>query len=270
MSRLENVFAELRKRNQRAVMPFIAAGDPNLETTAKLIEVFHDSGCALCELGFPYSDPIADGPTIQAAFTRALNQGVKVDEIFRNLKPSFQALPSVAMLSYAIVHRKGTEAFVTTAADAGMAGLIVPDLPAEEARGLAAECQKRNLSLIQLVTPTTKPERMKRILELASGFVYFVSVAGVTGQRSTLPADLVDNLVRVRELTSLPVCVGFGVSEPEHVAQLGPHCDGVIVGSAIVRRIEEGIASGKKGDQIAEDVGRFCRQLVSAANQQPK
>jgi tryptophan synthase alpha chain len=264
MNSIEQLFSDLRTDGRRALMPFLAAGDPNLEFTQMLLGAFEEEGCHLCELGFPYSDPIADGPTIQAAFTRALANGVSVEQIFQALKSTSARPPTVAMLSYAIVHRWGLAQFVGQAAEAGFAGLIVPDLPIEESQELGSICRARNLSLIQLVTPTTNRERAKRIVEAASGFIYYVSVAGVTGQRTDLPPEIVDNLASLKELTDLPICVGFGISSPAHVRSLAPHCDGLIVGSAIVRRIEQGLATQRSAAEIVTEIRAFCRELLEA------
>jgi tryptophan synthase alpha chain len=264
MNPIDRLFHDLRGRQKKALMPFIAAGDPDLTMTRELLAAFADVGCHLCELGFPYSDPIADGPTIQAAFVRALSAGVKVEKILDCVAHSKQRPPTLAMLSYAIVHRIGADRFVHQAAEAGFAGLIVPDLPVEESKQLSQRCAAENLSLVQLITPTTNPERARRIIEVASGFIYYVSVAGVTGQRSSLPAEIVDNLQALRKLTTLPICVGFGISQPEHVQQLAPHCDGLIVGSAIVRRIENGLTAHQPQAAIVNDVKSFCRSLLAA------
>ncbi|MEQ1903016.1 MAG: tryptophan synthase subunit alpha [Pirellulaceae bacterium] len=264
MNPIDRLFHDLRSRQKKALMPFIAAGDPDLTMTRELLAAFADVGCHLCELGFPYSDPIADGPTIQAAFVRALSAGVKVEKILDCVAHSKQRPPTLAMLSYAIVHRIGADRFAHQAAVAGFAGLIVPDLPVEESKQLSDRCAAENLSLVQLITPTTKPERARRIIEVASGFIYYVSVAGVTGQRSSLPAEIVENLQALRKLTTLPICVGFGISQPEHVQQLAPHCDGLIVGSAIVRRIENGLANHQSQAAIVNDVKSFCRSLLTA------
>jgi tryptophan synthase alpha chain len=264
MNPIDRLFHDLRGRQKKALMPFIAAGDPDLTMTRELLAAFADVGCHLCELGFPYSDPIADGPTIQAAFVRALSAGVKVEKILDCVANSKQRPPTLAMLSYAIVHRIGADRFAHQAAEAGFAGLIVPDLPVEESKQLSERCAAENLSLVQLITPTTNPDRARRIIEVASGFIYYVSVAGVTGQRSSLPAEIVDNLQALRKLTTLPICVGFGISQPEHVQQLAPHCDGLIVGSAIVRRIENGLAAHQPQAAIVNDVKKFCRSLLAA------
>ena len=220
-------------------MPFITAGDPDLAFTAEVLRELSARGAHLCELGIPYSDPIADGPVIQASYTRALNHQIKLTQILEMLgtvAPKI-ATPVVTMVSYAIVLRHGLAQYVADAQRAGAVGAIVPDLPVEEAAPLANICRQADFSLIQLVTPTTPRDRALRIAESSTGFLYYVSVTGITGERSELPQSLIDNVGWMRQQTSLPICIGFGISQPEHVKKLAPVADGLIVGSAIVRRI---------------------------------
>ena len=218
----------------------------------------------MCEVGIPYSDAIADGPVIQASYTRALNRHVSVRQILDTLAgvtPAMKA-PLVTMVSYAIVHRYGVDRYVTEAQEAGIAGAIVPDLPVEEAGPMAELCRQADFSLIQLVTPTTPRERALRIANSTTGFLYYVSVTGITGERRDLPPELLDNVAWLREQTALPICIGFGVSQPEHVRRLAPVADGLIVGSAIVRRIAE--AEHRPRAEVLADVGNFAAQLLSA------
>lgn len=272
MNRIDELFQRLRQTGQKALMPFLTAGDPNLDLTETLLDCFSQQGCHLCELGFPYSDPIADGPTIQASFTRALAAGIRADQIFEHVQHWTRRtatassaplpMPLVAMLSYAIVFRKGIKQFVQQAADAGFSGLIVPDLPSEECRELFETCRTHEMSLIQLITPTTDRRRVPEILAHASGFIYYVSVAGVTGTRTDLPHDLVDNLAWLRNQTSLPICVGFGISGPAQVKAIAPHADGLIVGSAIMKCVEQSwSASAGNPQRLASDVSAFVKTL---------
>src|SRR5262249_42928843 len=196
------------------------------------------------EVGFPFSDPIADGPVIQASYTRALNNGLKIADAFAAVRratstPGFNT-PVVGMVSYSLVYRRGPEAFVATAKEAGLSGLIVPDLVADEVDEFAGVCRHADCKLILMVTPTTTPERAAKIVQISTGFVYCVSVVGITGERDKLPAALTDQLARLRTMTDLPLCVGFGVSRPEHVRHLRDIADGVIVGSALVKKLEQG------------------------------
>jgi tryptophan synthase alpha chain len=239
MSAIDTLFRDLRARNKKALMPFITAGDPNLETTRTLIRRLAEHGCSLCEVGVPYSDPIADGPVIQASYTRALNNKVTMAKILQMLSGVADqvTMPLVSMVSYAIVFRHGLERYVDQARQAGLSGLIVPDLLIEESAALAKICQHHDVSLIQLVTPTTPPERAVRIAQASSGFLYYVSVTGITGERQSLPPKIIDQVGWLREQTELPICIGFGVSRPEHVTMLRSVADGVIVGSALVRHL---------------------------------
>jgi tryptophan synthase alpha chain len=264
MSAIDQLFERLRRERRKALMPFIAAGDPDLAFTAAVLGELAERGCDMCELGIPYSDPIADGPVVQASFTRALSHHLKVDEIFQAVRETMSPLPFpvVTMVSYSIVFRRGLEAYVVGAREAGFAGVIVPDLPVEEAGPLAAICRREDFSLIQLVTPTTPRERAKRISESSSGFLYYVSVTGITGERRELPAELVDQVSRLRAETPLPICIGFGISQTEHVRQLAPVADGLIVGSAIVRRIAQ--ADRQPRAEVLRDIGQYVGELVSA------
>jgi len=266
MSKIDQLFAKLRTENRRALMPFVTAGDPDLATTAALLKELVSAGCHLCEVGIPYSDPIADGPVIQASYTRALNKKIKLAEILdcvRDVAPQVAA-PLVSMVSYAIVYRHGLEQYVDDAQAAGLAGAIVPDLPLEEAAQLAAVCRQRDFSLIQLVTPTTPRDRAVQIAQNSSGFLYYVSVTGITGERRDLPPELRDNVTWLRQRTPLPICIGFGISTPEHVKLLAPVADGLIVGSALVRRIEQGATRPLK--ELLADVRAYAGMLLTALN----
>jgi tryptophan synthase alpha chain len=245
-------------------MPFVTAGDPDLDFTAEVIRAVVARGSHLCELGIPYSDPIADGPVIQASYTRALDKGVKLAGIMGMLGRVTREVsaPIVTMVSYAIVYRHGLEQYVTDAKAAGVAGAIVPDLPVEEAGPLAKLCRRLDFSLIQLVTPTTPRERALRIVEQTTGFVYYVSVTGITGERTELPPEIVDNVAWLRNRTKLPICIGFGISRPEHVRMLAPVADGLIVGSAIVRRISE--AATRPREQVLREIGEYVAELLGA------
>jgi tryptophan synthase alpha chain len=268
-NRVDSLFARLRDEKRRALMPFITAGDPDLATTALLVAALVKSGASLIEIGIPYSDPIADGPVIAASYHRALEGGVKVGHIFQTLRTlraegsaRFNETPIVAMVSYAIVHRVGVEKFLNDAATSGLDGLIMPDLPVEESAGLLESTAQRGLKLIQLITPTTPRQRAVEIARSTSGFVYYVSVAGITGERTALPDEVVQAVAWLRTQTELPICVGFGISSPDQVRQLAPVADGLIVGSALVRRLSQAI-NRPKADVIHE-IGQFVAELAAA------
>ena len=263
MSTIASAFATARGENRLAFMPFIASGDPDMDTTLAVVRELAGRGVDLIEVGVPYSDPIADGPVIQASYTRALNAGFKLSqfwEAFRSVKDETLP-PRVAMVSYSIVCRVGPAEFARTAAEAGFTGLIVPDLPGDEADEFVAICDAAALDLVPLVSPLTPPARVERILANARGFVYVIAVAGITGERDRLPEALIAQLATLRQQTELPLAVGFGVSRPEHVATLRGKADGVIVGSAIVRQFEE-----MSGDRpaVIRSIGEYAAQMVAA------
>jgi tryptophan synthase alpha chain len=263
-NRIKQTFQELRRTGRKALRPFLTAGDPDLATTAALIRECVSRGASLIELGLPYSDPVADGPTIQASYTRALDAHTTLDAIFamvRDLRKDCQT-PISAMGSFSLVTRRGMDRFLDDAQAAGIDGLIIPDLPIEECDALAAGAARRGLSHIMLVAPTTPWERAARIARQSTGFLYYISVAGITGERKDLPDDMVQRVERLREVTSEPICVGFGVSQPEHVRQVAAVADGAIVGSAIVRRIDD--MAGRPSQDIVRCVGDYVADLVAA------
>lgn len=263
MSRLDELFSQHRREGRKAFIPFITAGDPDLKFTAEAMKELDSANCSLLEVGIPYSDPIADGPVIQASYTRALKRGAKLTEIFRAVQETVPALhsPVVCMVSYAIVFRHDPKRYVDDAQAAGFSGAIVPDLPVEEAGELADICRERDFSLIQLVTPTTPRERAVRIAESSTGFLYYVSVAGITGERRELPPELAENVTWLRKRTDLPICIGFGISKPEQVRMLAPIADGIIVGSALVRRIAQ--ADDKNRSEILAGLRNFAGTFVA-------
>ncbi len=268
---IDVLFARLRSQQRKAFIPFLTAGDPNLAATTRLAQAIAHAGADLLEIGFPYSDPIADGPVIQASYTRALEHGLKLADLLATINgwsklPEFasDAVPRVAMASYSLIHRRGADAFIAAALAAGLSGAVVPDLPLEEAEDLAKRASSHNFKLILLVTPTTPPERARTIARCSSGFLYCVSITGITGERDRLPPELLTQLAWLRGQTDLPLCVGFGISRPEHVQMLREAADGVIVGSALVRLLEK--ADALPLDQLVEEVASQVRLLVAALN----
>ncbi|QDU81782.1 Tryptophan synthase alpha chain [Polystyrenella longa] len=265
-SRISDVFIKLKAENRLAFMPFITSGDPDIATTGQLISELGRRGCDMIEIGFPYSDPIADGPTIQASYTRSLGRGLHVEDIFKTVAalPTDNLPPLVAMVAYAIIYRIGPEEFLTKLKLAGFCGMIVPDLPGDEAASFFELAQKHELDLVQLVSPTTTPERVSRILAAASGFVYCISVAGITGVRDDLPPELKDQLRWLREKTDLPLAVGFGIGKPEQIDMLRGDADGVIVGSAIVRQLEPLTESPDQKEAILKQIGDYAAEMLAA------
>lgn len=252
-------------------MPFVTAGDPDLAFTRELLPAAADAGADLFEVGFPFSDPIADGPVIQASYTRALEKNLKLADVFATLREVSDAFlsggrkppvpPMVAMASYSLVYRKGPVAFIDAAKAAGLSGAVVPDLPAEEAEEFSKLAKGRDFNPILLVTPTTSPQRAEKVVKACGGFVYVVSVVGITGARESLPAALREQLARLRTMTDLPLCVGFGVSKPEHARELKEIADGVIVGSAVVKKLEAAATDRKKA---LAGMCQLVRELRSA------
>ncbi|MFN8858659.1 MAG: tryptophan synthase subunit alpha [Planctomycetaceae bacterium] len=263
------VFSQLHSQGSMAFMPFITAGDPDLDFTRDLILELARQQVDLIEVGFPYSDPIADGPVIQASYTRALAKKLHVDQILDCLAsipwPAGGHRPTlVAMVSYAIVFRMGTAEFCRRARQSGLAGLIVPDLPADEADETTQVARAAGLDLIQLIAPTTTPARTQRILSSATGFLYCISVAGITGVRTTLPEELSTQLRWLKSQTQLPLAVGFGISRPEQVAELRGLADGVIVGSAIVREVAAVSETGAARSEVLSRIGTHARAMHEA------
>ncbi len=262
MSRLDEVFEKAKAENRAALMPFLTAGDPSLDHTGRYILEMEKHGADIVELGIPFSDPLADGPTIQRSSQRALAAGVTPAAILGFLRDLRRktTLPIVLMGYYNPIYHYGVSSFVEAAKEAGADGLIVPDLPPEEAGELIPAARKADLDTIFLLAPTSTPERIKKIAEVSRGFIYYVSLTGVTGARTSLAAGIEDSIAAIRAVTTMPVCVGFGISSPEHVERIRACADGVIVGSAVVGRIEQ---FGRETGGAAE-VGRFIETLKAA------
>jgi tryptophan synthase alpha chain len=247
--------------------PFLVAGYPSLGATAQLLR--HLAGLPIrgVEIGFPFSDPVADGPVIQRAFNYALEQRVQVKDIFAMIAEVRGELkaPMMAMVSGSIVYRIGIESFVDSAAASGLDGLIVPDVPAEEGAGIAEACAQRNLRFPMLVAPTTPHERREKIARMASGFLYYVSVQGTTGQRDRLPEALEQQVREVRAQTKMPVLVGFGISSRGQLREVCGYSDGGIVGSAIVQAMTQELERGAGEDQAIEAAAALVRELAAGA-----
>ncbi len=263
IDRLEAMFAANRAAARKALAPFVTAGDPDLDSTVAVLEAIDKAGASLCELGVPYSDPIADGPVIQSSYTRALAAGITLEGVFRAAKKATArvSMPILAMASYSLIFRRGIDRFVADAVAAGLAGFVVPDLPIEESGDLDSACRTAGLALVRLVTPTTPPERAEAIAKKSTGFLYCVSVAGVTGARTELPAGLIDRVKWLRTKTDVPIVVGFGISDPEQVRAVAEVADGVIVGSALVRRIAE--AASQPREAMLADISRYVAELAT-------
>jgi tryptophan synthase alpha chain len=252
----------LRKTNQCALIPFITAGDPDLETTAKALQILDSNGADAIELGVPYSDPLADGPVIQAAATRALQRGTRLDDVLEmvaKVSPNLRS-PIILFTYYNPILHRGIETFLQQIKSAGVQGLVVPDLPLEEAESLMEPANKLGIELTLLVAPTSPKSRIEAIAKQSQGFIYLVSVTGVTGVREGLETRAKELLQELRSVTEKPIGIGFGISTPEHARQVKEWgADAVIVGSAFVKRLADGTP-----EQGLESIGQFCKSLKAA------
>jgi tryptophan synthase alpha chain len=241
MSRIEKKFKEVLRRKGKAFIPYIMAGDPNLERTRELVGILEECGADVIELGVPFSDPLADGPTIQKAAQRALSEGVtlgKVIEFVGSLRRTTQ-IPIVLMTYYNLIFRYGEERFVREAYTAGVDGIIVPDLPPDEAGPLLSFSKNTGFDVIFLVAPTSTGERIKKVARASRGFIYYVSITGITGSKLSVDASIGSHIEKIRQISRKPVAVGFGIATPEEASEIAKIADGVIVGSAIVKRVED-------------------------------
>jgi tryptophan synthase alpha chain len=259
MSRLDETFVRLRARGERALMPYFTAGDPSLADTRRLVVEAARRGADVIELGVPFSDPLADGPVVQRAGTRALAAGATVPRVLETVAAlrAETDVPLVLMTYYNPVLAFGLKAFARTAVDAGADGAIVVDMPPEESEPLASEAAAAGLDLVYMAAPTSTPARVRLIARTSRGFIYVVSLTGVTGERKELPAALASQIEVLRGVTAMPLCVGFGISTPAQAAVVGRIADGAVVGSAIVRLVEARAGS----PTLVDDVGKFIAEL---------
>lgn len=264
MNRIERTFSELRKKGKSAFIAFLTAGYPELATTEKLVLAFAARGVDIIELGIPFSDPLADGPLIQDASVHALKNGVTPEKVFAMVRRLRQktGIPICFMTYYNPVFVYGEEQFIARAVECGVDGVIIPDLPLEEGAGFSRRAGAAGLDTVFFVSPTTEEPRLKPICLNSRGFIYYVSLSGVTGPRAALPRSLAGRVRKVKSLTDKPVCVGFGVSSPEQVRLLSSFADGVIVGSAIIRRIRDAV--GKPS--LVKNVSGFVAELARGTN----
>jgi tryptophan synthase alpha chain len=242
MSAIKRVFTRLRKTQAKALIPYIMAGYPSLEDTRRLVSELEEAGADIIELGIPFTDPLADGPTIQRASEEALKQGVtlrKVLSMVREIRKVSQ-IPLVLMTYFNPVFKYGTDAFVQDAAGSGANGVIIPDLIPDEAGDFMKYARKNSLDTIFLLAPTSTKERIQKVVKASSGFIYYVSITGITGAQLLMDKAMKDTLSIIKETTRKPIAVGFGISSPEEAASVSQLADGVIVGSAIVKLISQG------------------------------
>lgn len=261
-NRITQKFQDLIRRREKGLITYITAGDPNLETTIGIVEAMDKAGADLVEIGVPFSDPVADGPSIQQASTRALAKGVRLAAIIEAAAEMRKRtkLPLIFMTYYNPILQYGLERFARDAVRVGVDGVIVPDLPHEETQPLKSAGDLYNLFLIPLIAPTTNEGRMIKILSEAKGFVYCVSVAGVTGARQQINTDLEYFTKQVRKHTNLPIAIGFGIAGPLQAAKVAPFCDAVVVGSAVVNII----ATQSEKISVITSVQGLIREIKSA------
>ncbi len=266
MNRIDKKFQELRDQDVKAFMPYLCAGDPTPELTSKLLLTLEEAGADLIELGVPFSDPIADGPTVQRSSERALTHRISLQQILEMVATLRRQtdIPIALMGYYNPIFRMGEDAFCKAAQDAGVDGVIIPDLPPEQAQPLLDIAPNYNLATIFLAAPTSPPERMQLIASISTGFIYCVSVTGVTGARATLSDEIAPMIAELRKHTDKPVSVGFGISTPEQATQVAQIADGVIVGSAIVNVIEDNMDNEAK---LLTAVKEFASELAAGVKQ---
>jgi tryptophan synthase alpha chain len=261
MTRIDAKFAELRAANRKAFVAYVMAGDPDYDTSLKILKGLPGAGVDIIELGLPFTDPMADGPTIQLAGQRALEGGQNLDktlQMARELRKEDDTTPIVMMGYYNPIYSRGVDRFLEQAKEAGIDGLIVVDLPPEEDEELCIPAQKAGLNFIRLATPTTDDKRLPKVLTNTSGFVYYVSITGITGAADAEAGDVGPEVARIKAQTDLPIIVGFGIKTPERSKAIAEVADGAVVGSAIVERIA-------KGDSVT-DVLAFVKTLADGAH----
>lgn len=269
MTRISQRFAALKKQNRAAFVPFVTAGDPDFETGLALLVKLPQAGADLIELGIPFSDPMADGPVNQASYLRALESGMslgKVLELVRRFRKADKTTPLVLMGSYNPIHAHGTALFAKDAAEAGIDGLLIVDLPPEEDEVLRLPAAAHGLDVVRFVTPTSDEARLGTILDGASGYLYYVSMAGITGTKAIAADDARAAFAHLRTRTDLPCTVGFGIKTPQEAAAVARFADGVVVGSAIVSRVGQNVKDRTPGAALVANVAEFCRTLADSVH----
>jgi tryptophan synthase alpha chain len=266
MNRLQETFDAARLARRKLLCPFLTAGYPSLEATPQLLLAAQSAlgGHGIVELGIPFSDPVADGPVVQESYTRALASGITVDQALASVASARKlglTLPVVAMVSFSIIFKRGTQAFAQQCRRYELDGVVLPDVPLEEAPAITDIMREAGLRTTLLVAPTSPPERRAAIARLCDGFVYYLSVSGITGERKALPSDIVSNIASLRKVTTAPICVGFGISTPEQVREVTAIAEGAIVGSAVIRRLTSTAHLGISAQQ--EALAALLRSLAT-------
>lgn len=262
VSGIDRIAAAFSGHGRRAaLMPYLMGGFPSSDQSLEVAQAYVDGGADLIEFGLPFSDPLADGPVIHAAAVDALAGGTKIDELLGGIAPVAAQVPVMVMTYFNIIHARGVERFLGRCVEVGISGLIVPDIPLEESEVLLEPCDRHGIALVPLIAPTTPDERIARICAQARGFIYTVAVTGTTGERSADADGLAELVARVRAHTTLPVAVGFGISEPEQAARVGELADGAIVGTRLVRCVREAAGGGDIPGAASTLVAEFSAAL---------
>jgi tryptophan synthase alpha chain len=269
MSRIAAAFAVLKKEHRSAFVPFVTAGDPDADTFLEIVQKLPVAGADVIEIGIPFSDPMADGPINQASYLRALKAGMTLSrllELVRRFRKTNDKTPLVLMGAYNPIHAYGTARFARDAAEAGVDGLLIVDLPVEEDDVLRLPAASHGIDMIRLLSPTTDDARLKAVLDGATGYLYYASIAGITGTKTYAEADVRASLRRIRSATNLPCVVGFGIKTPEQAGDIAGIADGAVVGSSIVARIEKSVSEGVRRTGLVADVLDFCTALANSVH----
>ena len=266
-ARIDDCFAALREKDEKALIPFLTAGDPDMDTTEALVLAMAEAGADIIELGVPFSDPTAEGPTIQRSSARALEAGSSLRSILQLVgRVRARIDQPIVLMGYANpIHAMGAEAFAKAAAEVGVDGIIIPDLTPEDGAPYLDPIRAMGIAVILLAAPTTRPDRLEMLVRETQGFLYYVSLQGVTGARTAIGQGVEEKVKHAQGLAEMPVCVGFGIGTPEQAATIGVYADGVVVGSAIVDKIESAVAGARSHSEATvvavEEVGRFIEAL---------
>ena len=269
MSRISKTFAESKKHDRAAFIPFVTGCDPDSETSLSILKGLPAAGADVIEIGIPFSDPMADGPTNQASYLRALKSGAslqKVLDLVKKFRKGDERTPVVLMGAFNPIHAYGTARFVRSASDAGIDGLLIVDLPTEEDEVLRVPAKEQGIEVIRFLAPTTHDARLRQVLDGAGGYLYYASIAGITGTKSFVEDDVRKAVDRIRRATTIPCAVGFGIRTPGEAGRIARFADGVVVGSSIVSRIERALDEGREHAAIVSDVLNFCAEIAKSVH----
>lgn len=264
MNKIDEKFKELKKRKSKAFIAYVTCGDPDLKTTKKIIKILSDNGVDIIELGVPFSDPLADGPTIQSASSQALKNNVSLEDVLKlakSLRPSVKT-PFAIMSYYNPIFHYGIRKFIDKIKKSGIDGIIIPDLPPDEAGQIELFARRSDIATIYFISPTSQDARIKTAINHSRGFIYYLSLTGVTGARKRLPNQVKKDIIKIKKLTKKPICVGFGISRTEQIKEITKVADGVIVGSAIIEKIHQ----AQSKEKMFKDIKSFTLKLAKASH----